>query len=321
MIYETAGDPITGLKWTRRTIEKISNELCSANFDICPNTVGRLLKAMGYSLKCNSKKISNGGRKLTKEKKVLRNKQFENIQELREEFEAKGLPIISVDTKKKEVIGNFKNEGTRYKKEADLTNDHDFHQYGLGKAFPYGIYDSQRNEGVVYVGRSLWDNKKKQFSSCETPEFAAENIERWWRSYGVKNYPKAKKILILADSGGSNGCRPYMWKYKLYELLCIKHDLEVVTCHYPTGASKWNMTDHRLFSEISKNWRGTPLKDYETVLKYIKTTKTKTGLLVKAHLVIKNYKKGKTVSKEEFEDINLRKNEQIPKWNYTLLPN
>ena len=149
-----------------------------------------------------------GGRKLTKEEKVLRNEQFENIQKLREEFEDKGLPIISVDAKKKELIGNFKNGGTRYKKEADLTNDHDFHQYGLGKAFPYGIYDPQRNEGVVYVGQSLWDNKKRQFSSCETPEFAAENIERWWRSHGIKNYPKAKNILILADSGGSNGCRP-----------------------------------------------------------------------------------------------------------------
>lgn len=275
MKYETAGDPITGLKWTRRTIEKITEELCKAQFDVSPNTVGRLLKELGYSLKCNSKKISNGGRKLTKQEKVDRNDQFGKIQELREKFESSEQPVISVDAKKKEIVGNFKNNGTRYKKEADLTNDHDFHQYGIGKAFPYGIYDPLKNEGYVYVGRSLWSKKERKFSSSETPDFAVENISKWWKNYGRKNYPKARKILILADSGGSNGCRSHVWKYKLHEKLCLEYGLEVTVCHFPPGASKWNLADHRLFSEISKNWRGTPLRDYETILKYIKTTKTK----------------------------------------------
>jgi hypothetical protein len=321
MKYETAGDPITGLKWTRRTVEKIAEELRSSRFDISPNTVGKILENMGYSLKCNSKKISNGGRKLTKKEKIDRNAQFEKIQKLREAFESRGLPVISVDTKKKELVGNFKNDGTRYKKDADLTNDHDFHQYGVGKAFPYGIYDPQRNEGYVYVGRSLWIKEDRKFSSSETPEFAVENISKWWKKYGREFYPTARKILIQADSGGSNSYRSYIWKHHLYEQLCLAFGLEVTVCHLPPGASKWNLADHRLFSEISKNWRGTPLVDYETILKYIRTTKTKTGLSVQAHLVTKNYEKGKTVSKEDFKKVKMRKDSSLPNWNYTLMPN
>ncbi|KHD07806.1 hypothetical protein PN36_20845 [Candidatus Thiomargarita nelsonii] len=156
--------------------------------------------------------------------------------------------------KKKELIGNFKNSGTRYKKEADLTNDHYFITYAKGKAFIYGLFDSQRLEGFVYVGQSLWDKKRKPFTSSETPEFAAEMIAKWWKDYRKTRYPDAHKLLILADAGVRSGYRAKMWKFKLSEL-CNKFGLTITVCHYPPGASKWNPIEHRLFSEISKNWR------------------------------------------------------------------
>jgi len=320
MEYETAGDPISGTLWTRKTREKIAEELSKVNIEIGKTTVGKILKKMDYSLRCNSKKISNGGRRLTKEEAVKRDEQFKYIERKRKEFAQNGLPILSVDTKKKELIGNFKNPGTRYKKESDLTNDHDFAHYGTGKSFSYGLFDDQRNEGFVYVGRALWEKQEKRFASSETPEFAAENIARWWKDYGEKRHPEADEILILADSGGSNGYKPYMWKFKLHELLCNKHGLNLTVCHYPPGASKWNPIEHRLFNEISKNWQGTPLKDFETVLKYIRTTKTKTGLKVSAKLVTKKYKKGKNVPKEYINKIGLKPHDTLPEWNYSLFP-
>lgn len=320
MKYETAGDPISGTLWTRKTREKISEELSKVNIEIGKTTVGKILKKMDYSLKCNSKKISNGGRGLTKEESMKRDEQFKYIERKRKKFAQNGLPILSVDTKKKELIGNFKNPGTRYKKESDLTNDHDFASYGIGKSFSYGLFDDQRNEGFVYVGQALWEKQEKRFVSSETPEFAAENIARWWKDYGEKRYPEADEILILADSGGSNGYKPYMWKFKLHELLCNKHGLNLTVCHYPPGASKWNPIEHRLFNEISKNWQGTPLKDFETVLKYIRTTKTKTGLKVSAKLVTKIYKKGKNVSKEDINKIGLKPHATLSEWNYSLVP-
>ena len=199
-------------------------------------------------------------------------------------------PAISVDTKKKEPIGNFKNPGTRYKREADLTNDHDFLTYALGIAAPYGVYDRHKNIGFVSIGMFL--KKNKQIISGDTPEFAVESIERWWINEGILTYHNNDELLILADAGGSNGYRPHMWKVKLQEIFCDKYKFKVTVCHYPPGASKWNVIEHRLFSEISKNWRGTPLTDYETVYKYILRTKTKTGLKVNAELVNKIYEKG-----------------------------
>lgn len=239
---------------------------------------------------------------------------------MRKMFTRNGLPQISVDTKKKEMIGNFKNPGTRYRKEGDLTNDHDFITYAVGKAFPYGIYDVYRNEGFVYVGQALWDKEHKRFSSSDTPEFAAENIARWWQDYGQDRYPEAKELLILADSGGSNGNRTRMWKLKLNELMCNKYGLKVTVCHYPAGASKWNPIEHHLFSEISKNWQGTPLRSFETVLKYIRTTKTKTGLKVNARIVKKVYEKGLAVPNELFGKINLQPHKTCPERNYSLIP-
>ncbi len=320
MKYETAGDPISGLLWTRKTREKMSDELAKINIRVGATTIGHILKKLHYSLKCNNKNVSNGGRKLTKEEKKMRDDQFKYIAKLRSQVVKKGLPSISVDAKKKELIGNFKNKGTRYKKEKDLVNDHDFVTYAKGKAFPYGLFDETRNEGFVYVGTSFWDKKKKKFTSSETPEFAAETVARYWKDYGSKRYPNATELLILADAGGSNGYRARMWKYKIYEQLATKFNMHVTVCHYPTGASKWNPVEHKLFSEISKNWRGTPLRSFETVINYIRTTKTKTGLTVKARAVTKNYKTGKNVPNELFNKINLTRHKIFPAWNYTISP-
>lgn len=320
MKYETAGDPMTGLLWTRKTREKIASELSINGFEIGKTAVGKILKKMNYSLKSNSKKVSNGGKKRTKEQREERDAQFHNIKKLRNKFEKLGLPIISVDGKKKELIGNFKNAGTRYKRLEDVVYDHDFITYAIGKAFPSGLFDSNWQEGYVYVGQSLWDAETKSFTSSETPEFAAENVLRWWRDYGIQRYPDACEILILADAGGSNSYRSRIWKMKLQELLCEQYGLNVTVCHFPPGASKWNPIEHRLFSEITKNWGGTPLTCFETVLKYIRTTITKTGLKVYSRLVTKIYKKGKAVPDKIFKNIKLEPHNILPEWNYTLFP-
>ncbi len=287
MEYETAGDPMSNLKWTRKTTEKISNELSSLNIHVSKTTVGKLLKKMGFSLKTNVKKISKGGKKVSKREQEERNLQFKYINEKRKVFVNNNLPVISVDCKKKELIGNFKNPGIRYRKEVDLVNDHDFTSYAVGKAIPFGIYDESFNMGTVYVGQQLWNGKR--LISSDTPEFAVECIEKWWKSFGINNYPKTKEILILADAGGSNGYRPHMWK-------------------------------HKMFSEISKNLQGVPLKDYNTILRYIRTTKTKTGLKVNAELITKEYKKGINVSKNNIENLKINRHEFLAKLNYTINP-
>lgn len=318
MKYETAGDPMTGLLWTLKTREKIVNELSKGGLKIGKTTVGKILKKMNYSLKSNSKKLSNGGKKLSKEEKEKRDAQFHYIEKVREKFNKYGLPIISIDGKKKELIGNFKNPGTRFKRVEDLVNDHDFIHYAIGKALPSGLFDPNCQEGYVYIGQSLWDAESKSFTSSETPEFAAENVLRWWRDYGIKRYPRANEVLLLADAGGSNSYRSRVWKMKVQELLCKQYGLEVTVCHFPPGASKWNPIEHRLFSEITKNWRGTPLTSFETVLKYIRTTRTKTGLKVYSRLVKKEYKTGKSVSDKIFKNIKLESHDILPEWNYTL---
>jgi hypothetical protein len=172
----------------------------------------------------------------------------------------------------------------------------------------------------VYVGQSLWDQGEKRFLSSETPEFAVESIANYWREYGIRRYPNSNEILILADAGGSNGYRSRMWKFKIYEQLATKFKMQVTVCHYPPGASKWNPIEHKLFSEISKNWKGTPLRSFETVVNYARTTKTKTGLTVKARLVKKSYESGKSVAKEIFKNIRIRHHEVFPEWNYTIFP-
>jgi len=319
MKYETAGDPMSNLKWTRKTTEKIADALGTIDIKVSKTTVGKILKNLGFSLKTNIKRISNGGKALTKKEKEKRNQQFEYINEMRQKFNKMKKPSISVDTKKKEPVGNFKNPGTRYRLGADLTNDHDFLTYAIGKAALYGVFDEKENHGFVSIGMFLKEGKS--FTSSDTPEFAVESIERWWIHEGIKKYKNQNAVLIEADAGGSNGCRPHMWKVKLQEILCDKYGLKVTVCHYPPGASKWNLIEHRLFSEITKNWQAAPLINYETVLKYTKSTKTTTGLRVNAILVDKKYKKGIKASKGDLKNLNIKYHEVNPSWNYTLYPN
>lgn len=320
MRYETAGDPMTGLLWTRKTLDKVCNELAKAGISVSAKTVSKLMKDLGYSLKCNSKKVSNGGRKLSKKEQEAIDEQFSYIAQLREKFSNAGCPILSCDTKKKELIGNFKNSGTRYRKESDLVNDHDFVTYAIGKAIPYGLYDPVRNEGFVYVAEALYDKKDKSFTSSDTPEFAASCIARWWKDYGSQRYPKSTQILVLVDAGGSNAYRSHMWKLKLYEMVSQKLGLTVTVCHYPPGKSKWNPIEHRLFSEISKTWQATPLQSFETVINYIRNTTTTTGLRVMARLVRKRYRKGQSLPKRQLDQVPIKTHQVAPAWNYTIMP-
>jgi hypothetical protein len=319
MKYETAGDPMSGLKWTRKTTNKISKQLESAGISVSSTTVGKILKKLSFSLKSNVKNISNGGKSMTIKEQEKRDEQFEYINKLRCQSYQENFPEISVDTKKKELIGNFKNLGTRYKRVADLTNDHDFLSYGLGKAALYGVYDPLQNNAFVSIG--MFVKEKNTIVSGDTPEFAVESIERWLINEGVKTYSNIKEILILADAGGSNGYRTHMWKVSLQNTICNKYGIKATVCHFPPGASKWNPIEHRLFSEISKNWKGTPLIDYETVLKYTQTTKTEKGLVVNAMLVEKQYKKGIKASKDDLKNLNINYHEINPSWNYTISPN
>ncbi len=304
MEHETAGDPITGVRWTRKTTAKIAAELRQAGIDICPSTVGRLLKKMGFSLRVNHKNLS----RVCKISPVDRDAQFTRIEQLRKDFARRSLPVISVDTKKKELVGCFKNAGLAWSQQPVEVRDHDFLSEALGKAVPYGIYDLQANRGTVVVG-----------TSRETPEFAVDAIERWWLDEGRTRYPDAMKLALLADCGGANGPSNRAWKLALYERLVQRHGLIVTAAHFPPGASKWNPIEHRLFSEISKNWAGRPLDSWETVLNFIRTTTTKTGLEVTAHLIDRDYQRAK-ITDAQISALPITRHETLPKWNYTLSP-
>ena len=293
---------MTGLKWTRRTTQKIANELMELGINLSHNTVAKLLKEMGFSLRVNHKKISAGST-------ADRNEQFEYITSLREEFAQSGDPVVSVDTKKKELVGNFKNSGKTWEDEPRHVNDHDFRSTASGIAIPYGIYDVRANHGSVFVG-----------TSYDTPGFAVDNLARWWVYAGRRRYPKAKRLLILADGGGSNGYRTRAWKLGLQERLCDRYGLTVTVCHYPTGASKWNPIEHRLFSEISKNWAGRPLDSYETILRYLASTSTLKGLRVKSYLVRRHYEKGRKIANEQMAELNISTHATQPSRNYTFAP-
>ncbi len=309
MKYDTAGDPMTGLKWTKKTTRKITEELSKVGIKVSANTVAKLLKLLGFSLKKNEKEIEISGKKKTPEEKKERDEQFKNIEKLRDEFESNNNPIISIDTKKKELIGNFKNDGARWEVGSGTkVYDHDFPSFGKGKAVPYGIYDTIKNEGLVIIGKS-----------CDTPSFAGDSIEEWIiRSKNV-NYPYSKSMLILADSGGSNSARSRVWKYKLQEL-SNRYQIKIVVAHYPAGCSKWNPIEHRLFSQISKNLEAQPLESFEIIQKYISTTTTKSGLTVKAYINENEYETGETISNKKMESLNITKDEHLPKWNYFLMP-
>jgi hypothetical protein len=300
MQHEVAGDPCTGLKWTQRTTGKIANELKALGIEVSARTVARILGDLQFSLRANRKSLSQGSG-------ADRDEQFSYIAEQRMSFVERDLPIVSVDSKKKEMVGNFKNAGRAWNQTPVLVRDHDFRSDAVGMATPYGIYDVRENLGAVFIG-----------TSHDTPDFAADNLRRWWVAEGRKRYPKAKELLVLADSGGSNGLRNRAFKYTLQNALCDPHRLQVTVCHYPTGASKWNPIEHRLFSEISKNWAGRPLDSYETIVNYIASTSTATGLRVTAHLVEKEYPKGKTITKAQMATLDIRPHQTQPRRNYTI---
>lgn len=299
---DTAGDP-TGRRrrWTGKRLRQIAGELRHWDIRVSPNTVARLLDDLGYALHANAKSISTAH--------PDRDRQFQCLSRQKRRFVRGGQPIISVDTKKKELVGNFKNTGRVWSWESTPVKDHDFRSEALGLANPYGIFDLLANQGSVFLG-----------TSHDTPEFAAHNVAQWWRRIGRRNYSDATQLLILADSGGSNGARVRAWKYALQERVVDRFDLEVTVCHYPTGASKWNPIEHRLFSEISKHWAGQPLDSYQTILRLIRETTTQTGLTVRGWLVSKHFATGTKISTEQMGQLSLVKHRILPEWNYTLYP-
>jgi transposase len=299
----TRGDPESPLRWTCKSVRNIEDFLQSKGYDISYKTVSSILHDLEYSLQGNKK---------TKEGKdhVDRDAQFKYINKIVKKFLKIQNPVISVDTKKKELIGNYKNPGREWaaKGSPKEVNDHDFPDPKVSKAVPYGVYDIGDNSGWVNVG-----------ISADTAEFAVESIQYWWKHIGQKRYSNANKILICADAGGSNSYRSRLWKKKLQDF-CNKEKIEVSVCHFPPGTSKWNKIEHRLFSFISINWRGKPLLTYQTVINLIMATKTKSGLSVKARLSKKTYKKGVKVSKLEMESLNIHKHKFHGEWNYTIKP-
>lgn len=293
---------MTGLRWARRTTIRISEELCQLGIAVCPNTVARLLHQMGYSLRVNHKQIST-------DSSPDRNLQFEYLAELRGRFQRHHLPIISVDTKKRELVGNFRNPGRRWECSPRRVFDHDFRTDSIGVAIPYGIFDITENRGAFVVG-----------VSHDTAAFAAHAIAHWWQQEGSHRYAGSRQLLILADTGGSNSYRCYAWKTELQSQLANGFNLAVTVAHYPTGASKWNPIEHRLFSEVSRNWAGEPLDSYRTILNYARTTTTQAGLTVTAYLDRRLYACGLKPSPEQVASLRLHRHEILPKWNYTIKP-
>jgi hypothetical protein len=300
---ETAGDPMgrRGL-WTGLRLEQICDRLNELGITVCPNTTRRLLDVLGYALHANRKSLSGP-------QSPERDGQFQYIRLQRQEFTRSGLPIISVDTKKKELVGPFKNAGRIWSREPLPVNDHDFRSQAKGMAIPRGLYDVLAHRGSVVIG-----------TSHDTPEFAVDAIVDWWRREGRRRYRSAEELLILADSGGSNGARCRLWKYALQEKLVDPYRLSVTVCHYPTGASKWNPVEHRLFSEISKHWAGQPLADYANIVRLVAGTRTKTGLVVTCTLSDEHYATEIKVSDEQMRSLDYLKHPTLPEWNYTLLP-
>ena len=303
MEKETAGDPMSALKWTRKTTSKIARELKRLGIAVSRNTVGRLLRQMDFCLRTNRKTVSCGS---TSD----RDRQFRYLRRQRNRFEKRGDPVLSVDAKKRELIGNFKNPGVKWEQSATRVNDHDFRSNATGIAIPYGIYDTQANRGSVFLG-----------VSHETSAFAVTCLRTWWKIEGRQRYPHSNHILILADTGGSNSAQRTAWKHQIQHQLCDRIGLTVTVAHYPSGASKWNPIEHRLFSQISRNWAAEPLDSYEKALKFIRTTKTDTGLKVTARLDTKAYPTGLKVSKQELAHLSFRPKRVLPKWNYTISPN
>src|SRR3989344_1945849 len=297
----TAGDPMSKLRWTNKSTYTIANELRNQNKTISEDSIGRIIKQLGYSLQLNVKSKESG----SSEK---RDSQFRYINEQVKIFAKKNIPVISVDAKKKELVGNFKNNGRRWMKKgkAEIVNIYDFWFLAKGKAIPYGIYDINMNNGFVNVG-----------IDHNTSEFAVESIRLWWEKIGKINYRNAKELLICADGGGSNASRSKLWKFYLQKF-ANKTGLKITVCHFPPGTSKWNKIEHKMFSFISMNWRGKPLINYEMIINLIEGTKTKKGLKIKAKIDKRIYELGKKVLEKDFKKINLKEHSINSKWNYTI---
>ncbi|NQT59545.1 MAG: ISAzo13 family transposase [Bacteroidetes bacterium] len=300
----TVGNPENPLRWTTKSLRNLQEGLKVQGYAISHVKVGQLLEQLGYSLQMNKKCLQVG------EPHVDRDAQFSHINRISSEFLASGQPVISVDAKKKEFVGNFKNQGAEYQPKGKPVEvlDHDFPLPELGKAIPYGVYDVGSNEGFVNVG-----------ISADTARFAAQSIRAWWDEMGCQKYRGASKLYITADGGGSNGRRNRLWKTSLQEL-ANETGLEIHVSHLPPGTSKWNKIEHRLFSYISKNWRGTPLVSLAVIISLISATTTQSGLKVNCGLDEKTYEKGIKISDKELEELNITRNDFHGEWNYYISP-
>ena len=301
MNENTAGDPMSSLKWTCKSTRRIAEELVKSGYKISYKTVYNLLSEADYTLQGNKKTLGS----CTSEDRDV---QFKTINDFAKEFINSGEPVISVDAKKKEQVGNFKNNGVTWRKSKNPieVRDHDFPSLGEGVAIPYGTYDILKNEGFVNVG-----------ITADTAEFAVNSIRQWWDFVGKSAYPNASKLLICADGGGSNGSRNRLWKINLQKL-ADEIGLNITVCHYPPGTSKWNKIEHRMFSFISMNWKGLPLISYELIVNLIGNTTTKKGLKIEAQLDLRNYEKGIKITDEELGQINITAHSIYPKWNYSI---
>ena len=300
---ETRGDPMSPLRWTCKSTRLLADTLERKGYTVSHPVVADLLRELGYSLQANAKVVEGKDH-------PDRDEQFRYINGQVKKYLRKKCPVISVDTKKKELVGEFKNGGQEWRKKGNprRVNTHDFPVKGQGKAVPYGVYDIGKDMGWVNVG-----------CDSDTASFAIESIRRWWRGMGKRLYASAKGLLICADSGGSNGYRIRLWKVELQNL-ADEIEMPVTVCHFPPGTSKWNKVEHRLFSHISMNWRGQPLVSHEVVVNLIGSTKTKSGLRVKARLDRKVYPTKVKISDEEMQSLNLLRHKFHGDWNYTVNP-
>ena len=299
----TRGDPMSPLRWTCKSAAKLAAELQARGHRASERSVNRLLHALGYSLQSNRKTIEGKGH-------PDRDAQFQHINRRVRAFQRQGQPVVSVDAKKKELVGQFRNGGREWQPEGqpEEVEVYDFAKKDLGKAIPYGVYDQTANTGWVSVGLDH-----------DTAEFAVETLRRWWRKMGSQLYPEAMRLLITADGGGSNGSRCRLWKVQLQEL-ADELGLRIAVCHFPPGTSKWNKIEHRMFCHITENWRGRPLVSREVVVNLIGSTKTRTGLAIQSELDEGSYPTGREVSDEQMEKLSIRRDKFHGEWNYTILP-
>lgn len=300
----TRGDPESPLRWTCKSTHALSAELFERHgLRLSYKTVAKLLREHGYSLQAPNKSVEGA-------QHPDRNAQFEHINARAQDCIEQGIPVISVDTKKKELVGNFKNGGREWQPEGepDLVDVHDFPSDAIGKAIPYGIYDVAANAGFVSVG-----------IDHDTPVFAVTSIEAWLTQVGVKRYPEAREIFITADAGGSNSYRSHVWKYEL-QRIADKLDISIRVSHFPPGTSKWNKVEHRLFSFISINWRGRPLRTYETIINLIGNTTNRGGLVVRARIDRRHYPTGKKISKKQLRELRIERDDFHGDWNYVIKP-